>query len=150
MMVPYTPDSRLCTRLQETEDQFACATKTRKMKMVEKGGTRLVHLLSNTDPGKNDRVCGRQECKCCRTRMRIKEMIKNKKEQGLCTKKDEKKWKSISNCRREGIVYRTDCITCLARQPQTERTYTGISSRSAYLRFREHAQAVEVEDTKYH
>ena len=50
LMVPYTPGSSLRTKMQEAEDSFARLLRTRKVRVVESGGQKLVHMLGRNDP----------------------------------------------------------------------------------------------------
>ena len=155
LLVPFTANSKLCTELQKKENLLAVATNTPKIRMVEKGGEKLVHSLSKTDPNQNERTCGRGNCQNCVGRMKVVNMLEEMKEQGKSSKEMKKKWKSNPNCRREGTVYRIDCVSCIRDQDcaqdsqnenktreinpvHTETTYIGETSRSSYERFCEH------------
>ena len=52
-------------------------------------------------------------------------MLEKMKEQGENTKSEIGKWKSNANCRREGILYHVDCLTCKEYENPKESTYTG-------------------------
>ena len=148
LTVNHTTGSNLCSLLQESEDKFSQLTNTRKVRIIEKGGTKLVHALSRKDSNQNDRICNRPECQNCKSRMIIKQMITSQKEMGVNTSQLEKKWKSVANCRRENVVYQIDCLTCLQQPNPTTSTYTGESGRSPYQRMREHFTDLKYGDTK--
>ena len=160
LLVPHTPGSKLCTKLQEVENQIALATNSPKIRMVEKGCNKLVHILERTDPDQNEIYCGRSECQSCLGRQCVQEMLKYMKSRGQPTKDATKKWASVANCRREGIIYRVDCLPCLKGENETgekscaqemtretECTYVGESSISAYERMQEHKRALDKGDT---
>ena len=76
LTVPHTQDSKLSRQIQEAKDQISRATMTKRTRVIEKGGTKLVNLLTRTDPGQKERFCGRDECKNCESRMRISDTRK--------------------------------------------------------------------------
>ena len=91
LQVPNTKNSELCKRIQAAEDQLSMATRTKKIRIIERGGQRLIHALSRTDPGQNDRTCQRNNCKNCQGRLQIKEMIQQQKDQGHNTNNTKEK-----------------------------------------------------------
>ena len=66
MFVPYTRHSELALRLRDNEEKMEHLTGYR-IKIVEKGGTKLVDLLdkSNSWAGQD---CGREGCLMCKSR----------------------------------------------------------------------------------
>ena len=94
----------------------------KRIKMVERGGTTLKDILSRTNPW-SDEGCERQDCLPCRG------------ERGRG-----------GNCQRENVVYRITCQECGMRQVKAE--YTGETSRTAYLRGREHWEGLESQKEK--
>ena len=118
-----------------------------KLKIVEKGGTKLVDMLHKSNP-RAGQDCGRKGCLLCET------------------KKYENK-KNGQDCRKRNCVYKTYCITCSERQDKEledalksngtniskkemdkEKAkikrfiYIGETNRSAYERGVEHQQDV--------
>ena len=53
--------SLLCKLMQTAEDDFSRATKTREIRVLEKGGQKLVDILPRTDPEQSNRFCRIQE-----------------------------------------------------------------------------------------
>ena len=97
MFVPFTRHSELAKRLKENEERMEKMTGYR-MKIVEKGGTKLVDILHKSNPWAGE-DCGRKNCLLCTT----------KKEEGKTNSQD---------CRRRNCVYETKCLTCWKRQDQ--------------------------------
>ena len=100
------------------------------------------------DPDQSNRYCSRKDCQSCTGRLNVKDMLDNMEDNGLNTKKECKQWKAVLNLKREGIIYITDCTTCLQGTKLVDSTYTGESSWSGYKRMREHHQSLESGDTK--
>ena len=136
MFVPYTPGSILAKKLRENEENLAKITQT-KVKIVERTGTQLQHLLTRSNPWKGI-DCTRKNCLLCFT--------KNKTEKNM-----------RQDCHQRNIVYETRCMTC--QEQETERIqeqeisdndkkeeitriklfkYIGETSRSSYERGWEH------------
>ena len=67
-----------------------------KLKIVEKGRTKLVDILHKANPWAGE-DCRRSRCMLCRT------------------KKEEDK-KNTQDCRKRNCVYETSCMTCTERQ----------------------------------
>ena len=116
-----------------------------KIKIVEKGGTKLVDILHKPNPWAGQ-DCGREGCLLCKSR----------KEEGRKDKQD---------CRKRNLVYKTTCQTCKERKEAEiddkykdedkkkieERkrnmkmyVYIGETNRSAYERGREHHNDIAV------
>ena len=90
------------------------------MKVVERAGKRVNSLL----PGlKEEQDCKRDNC-----------MIHVSGGNGDCNK--------------EGIVYKGQCMSCQQKDPSIESVYYGESSRSAYVRGKQHLAAIK--DPKKH
>ena len=66
MFVPYTKHSELATRLREGEEKMEKMTGY-KLKIVEKGGTKLVDILHKANPWAGE-DCKRDSCMLCRTK----------------------------------------------------------------------------------
>ena len=120
LFVPNTPNGLLAKMIQEEDDNFRKGTKMKRMKVVESRGTTVLSLLSCTNPWAKD-GCEREDCFPCM----------GEKGRG-------------GNCQQENVVYRISCLECGARQVKAE--YTGESSRTAYLRGREHLEGLESQD----
>jgi hypothetical protein len=95
MFVPYTKHSELATRLREGEEKMENMTGY-KLKIVEKGGTKLVDILHKANPWAGE-DCKRDRCMLCRT-------------------KNEEDRKNTKVCRKRNCVYKTSCMTCTDRQ----------------------------------
>ena len=122
LFVPHTPNGTLARLLQEEDDRFRRGTTIKKIKMVERGGITVKDILSKTNPW-SDEGCERSDCLPCRG------------ERG-----------KGGNCQKENVVYRITCQECGTRQVKAE--YTGETSRTAYLRGREHWDGLEKEKEK--
>ena len=96
-----------------------------KVKVQENAGTRLQHILSNTDPwsGAN---CGREDCITCN--------------QG---------GENLPNCTKRNLLYESVCTDCNQGESRTEdimdrraepSIYVGETSRSIFERAKEHCQ----------
>ena len=94
----------------------------KKIKMVERGGVTAKDILTKTNPW-SEEGCERSDCLPCRG------------ERG-----------KGGNCQKENVVYRVTCQECAIRQVKAE--YTGETSRTAYLRGREHWDGLEKEQEK--
>ena len=95
MFVPYTKHSELATRLRHNEEKMETMTGYR-IKIVEKGGTKLVDILTKANPWAGE-DCRRGKCLLCKT----------KREEGKTNSQD---------CRKRNCVYETSCLTCTERQ----------------------------------
>ena len=150
MFVPYTKHSELAARLRENEEKMEQLTGYR-MKIVEKGGTKLVDVLHKSNPWAGEN-CGRERCMLCRT-------------------KEETGKNNSQDCRKRNVVYETSCLTCTEKQDQeTEEKYSkegkkrieeekrktkryiyiGESNRSVYERGIEHQNDIPACKTSSH
>ena len=120
MFLPHTKGGELARSMQVVEDAFARMHKIGRVKMVERGGRKLKDMLTVKDPWTSG-PCGREGCLVC--------------VEGEGQGKDKDKPKPGS-CRREGVVYTLSCRGCRSRG--VEAVYYGKSSRTAYIRGREH------------
>ena len=68
LFVPYTNGSVLAKRLREAEENLLHSTGY-KLKIVEKGGSKLEDLLHKSDPCQGQ-DCERQDCLLCSTKLR--------------------------------------------------------------------------------
>ena len=113
IFVPHTPGSELAKLLQEADDSFTKGKGIGRMKIVERGGTKLKDILCRNNPWSTE-GCGRgEECFPCKSQ----------------PGRDGK-------CQKEGIVYKITCEECKMRGICAE--YVGESSRTGYLRGGEH------------
>ena len=95
MFVPYTRHSELATRLRESEETM-CGMTGYKLKIVEKGGTKLVDILHKANPWAGQH-CERAKCM-------------------LCTTKQQEAKQNSQDCKKRNCVYETSCLTCKERQ----------------------------------
>ena len=86
IFVPCTPGGALQRLLQNEEDRFTEKTRLKRIRIVERGGTKLTDLLITSDPWEKER-CERTNCLPC---------------QGS-------EDKPRINCQKENITY---CIRC--------------------------------------
>ena len=94
MFVPYTKHSELAIRLRENEERMESLTGY-KIKIVEKGGTKLVDMLHKANPWAGS-DCKRPGCLLCTSR----------KEEGRRDRQD---------CKKRNLVSETSCRTCTER-----------------------------------
>ena len=136
MFVPYTTNGTLAKLLRQNEEKLEELTGT-KLKIVERSGTKLVDILTKSNPWQGQ-DCSRKNCLLCHTKMR--------------TDKN-----TSQDCSKRNIVYETTCVTCERQEIEAienseldEKTkndkkrnislfkYIGESSRSSYERGWEH------------
>ena len=150
MFVPFTRHSELATRLRENEEQMEKMTGYR-MKIVERGGTKLVDILHKANPWAGE-DCDRKGCLLCTT----------KRMEGKTNTQD---------CRKRNCVYETTCLTCKERADKRieERMvgmdnkrideekkkvksyiYIGETNRSVYERGLEHVRDIAACKTSSH
>ena len=123
LFVPQTPLGELARRIREDLQRMENLTKFR-LKVVERAGTSLQNLLSQTSIWRGI-PCGREECVPC------------------CQGGEE-----IPPCTRTSVVYENICVTCNPEAtrrgdmetPATDQPslYVGESSRSLQERIKEH------------
>ena len=115
-------DGLLAKLLQEVEDRLARTTGYR-IRMVELSGSKLCHLLPNTNPW-SGQDCGREKCVTCG--------------QG---------GERLIECKRRNILYESECTVCNPVDAMKEKeadlgkrqgVYVGESSRSIHERALEH------------
>ena len=147
LFIPHTNNSELAKALREKETKMEDITGN-KVKIVERGGKKLIDILSNKDPWRGQN-CGRENCLLCATKI-----LTGKNLQQECTKRN--------------IIYEIKCITCeeaeIARIVETHEgdkekiksmkekitvaKYIGETSRSAYERGLEHLDNLASLSTK--
>ena len=65
LFVPHTPGGKLMKLLQSKEDQLCSLMGLRKkVQFVERSGTKIIDILSESDPWKGA-ACGRDHCLVC-------------------------------------------------------------------------------------
>ena len=97
LFVPYTPGGELAKRMREAEAKLETLTGY-KLKVVERAGTKLVDILTKSDPWQGA-DCGREDCLLCLTK--------------AATGKNK-----TQDCTRRNLVYETWCINCLERDEE--------------------------------
>lgn len=130
LFCPPTPEGKLAKQLRKVAKETGDKM-LMKIKVVERAGTSMKTLL----PGLKETECG------------------NSKEQCFIHKNGGK-----GNCRIEGVVYKSECITCMhkgpssippekagqiKKQPGVTSVYIGESSRSGYQRGQDHQKALK-------
>ena len=122
MFIDQTMGGLLAKLLQEVEDRLARTTGYR-IRMVELSGSKLCHLLPNTNPW-SGQDCGREKCVTCG--------------QG---------GERLIECKRRNILYESECTVCNPVDDTKEKeadmgkrqgVYVGESSRSIHERAFEH------------
>jgi hypothetical protein len=150
MFVPFTKHSELATRLRDNEERMEQMTGY-KLKIVERGGTKLVDILHKSNPWAGE-DCKRKNCLLCKTKR-----LEGKK--------------NGQDCRKRNSVYETACLTCRDRQDKEieERMegkdakkieeekkkakryiYVGETNRSVYERGIEHVNDIAACKTSSH
>ena len=110
LFVPQTPGGELSKRLQRAEEKISKLT-GEKIRMVERAGRTVKQLLHRSNHWSGG-VCGRDKCLPCLN------------------------GEGKQDCRDKNIVYDIICSNCEAKDQQT--VYTGMTSRTAYERGKEH------------
>ena len=135
LMVPFTAGSALQKMIQREEDTYSKTVKANRVRVVERGGDMLSHLLCRNDPWAARRFCYDKSCVTCKSRLWLQEQTKA----ALKAKEklpDELEKTTVSQCRREGINYTIQCLTCIPLGLKT--LYRGEGARSARQRQGEH------------
>ena len=65
LLVPYSVGSTLMKRMQEAEDRLATVLGGGRVRMIEKGGDVLSHLLTRNDPWASRQTCTDTSCETC-------------------------------------------------------------------------------------
>ena len=137
LLVPYTMGSGLQKTVQASEDKFSTMTGGYRIRVVEKGGEKLAHLLCRNDPWAAQRVCPDKECVTCLSKVWLREQKKAARKSGQ--KLPEVLLKSTSNqCRRESLTYTLQCLDCAILGRGS--FYQGESSQSARQRQGKHSR----------
>ena len=100
----------------------------------------MSHLLCRNDPWASRRFCYDKSCVTCRSRSWLQEQTKaaKKAKEKL---PDELEKTTVNQCRREGINYTIQCLTCIPLGLKT--LYRGEGARSARQRQGEHFRDLE-------
>ena len=114
VFVPCTKGEKIHEAIQEVEDDHIKKTNKKRIRVVERGGTKLKDLLCQTDPWANMK-CEREDCFPCAS--------KDEKSHGV-------------NCMKENITYTIKCKKCKEKEIVAE--YWGESARNGYKRGSEH------------
>ena len=140
LKVPFTVGSMLRDRVQKVENEYADLLGCRRIRVVEGGGDKIIHLLGRNNPWAAQQMCSDQSCKTCRSRTWIREQEKvARKEKTRPPKIMVKPGSSL--CRREGANYTLQCLDCL--QAGVDSRYQGETSRSSRQRHQEHVSGLE-------
>ena len=117
LFVPHTPGGALSKALQKAEDTFAKLHNIARVRVVERGGAKLMDLMGRKDPWSPTNCC-REDCMTCKSK--------------------DKKEGSPMTCQKESVCYMLSCDRCKAKGCKAE--YCGESARTTYLRGLEHSQ----------
>ena len=118
LFLPPTPGSMLLKELRKREEELN-GKNSEKIKIVEKGGTKIKDILINKNPFKPEK-CGENWCPLC-----------NGKYGNFKTR-----------CNTNNLGYRWVCKTCKKNDDKT-KVYEGETSRSIRIRSQEHIKAFE-------
>ena len=116
LFVARTKNGELADLLRKKEEEINKFSK-QKVKIIERNGKRIEHILCKSDPWK-DELCSRHDCFMCKTAE-----------------------KEVGHCRKQNITYKITCKLCKSKGSKVE--YWGESSRAGYLRGREHYRDLE-------
>ena len=78
--IPYNPDSKLKTLLQNADDQLSLAFRKPKVRFVERGGNPITRDTGRPNPWSQETYCARKDCRVCQGRSIIEA---EKEEQAL-------------------------------------------------------------------
>ena len=140
LLVPYTVGSQLKDKVQKSEDEFVALLGGGRVRIIEKGGDVLAHLLTRSDPWATTRTCGDEKCEPCKSRMWLQEQQKIAKKGGPALPKILVQ-KTSTHCRREGVNYCLQCLECASQGVRA--VYWGESGLSARQRHGTHRSEVE-------
>ena len=136
LLVPFTMDSVLQKSVQAAEDSYLEVVGGDRVRVVEKGGDQLIHLLGRNDPWASRRSCNDPRCATCDSRRLLGEMTKEARKQGAAPLPEALITSTSPQCRREGVNYSAQCLLCIDKGRSS--TYKGMSNRSARQRHAEH------------
>ena len=128
-------NSALQKAVQHADDQFTGLTGSRRIRVIESGGSKLIHLLGKNDPWSNKRVCKDPTCPPCDTRVWLQDQEKEARRSKVKLPEVLVR-KTSTQCRREGANCTLQCLLCV---PLGRRSlYKGESSHSARERQYQH------------
>merc|ERR1711954_106890 len=119
LFVPLTDKSKLKKTIQDMEDNVVKYSTVGRIKVVERAGASLAHLICNMTPWKT-LECGRQGCKPCTSKP--------------------------SSCKERNLTYEAECIQCKVEGKVA--IYHGETHRTLWDRTREHEDALMKSDSK--
>ena len=136
MFVQHTPHSQLLQQMRMMESKITAVTGDR-VKLVERSGTKLRHLLVSSDPWKN-RKCGDKMCLICSNPLN-----------------------TSFTCRKRNVTYKTYCLKCASDAGMDSKTisknvsenvkfYFGETFRDANTRGKEHLSDYKAESEDSH
>ena len=138
LLVPYSLCSVLRDNIQRKDKEFVALMGGGKaVRVVEKGGDKLINTLGRNDPWAGDRSCPDEDCTPCASRRWVREQRKLAKNRGEALP-DNLITTSSNQCRREGCNYTLQCLGCL--ELGNKALYRGESARSCRQRQKEHSQ----------
>ena len=120
LFVPHTPKGELAKMIQSAEDVFSKLHNIPRIKVVERGGCKLLDQLGSKDPWAPS-SCGETSCL-------------------ICNSKNRKKG-TPSLCRVDSVCYQISCDNCA--ESGVAAQYVGESSRTGFLRGEEHFKGHE-------
>ena len=138
--MPYTVGSSLKQAVQIAEDSLQETLGGDRVRTVEKGGEILSNILGRADPWASQRTCGDNSCWTCESGVWITTKVKESRKSGTPLPKDLVLPRS-RNCRREGLTYSIQCMTCMSLGKKT--LYQGESASSARQRHHQHHKDLE-------
>ena len=112
LKVPFTIGSTLKNRIQKTDDEYSMVLSCKRIRVIECGGDKLVHVLGKSNPWAARQVCDDTGCKTCSSRTWIKEYVKAARKEKVKVPKFLARPGSTM-CRREGANYSLQCLECL-------------------------------------
>ena len=119
MFIDATPGDKLVKLMKEVEEKFRIADDQR-IKIVSKGGTKLVNLFERKNPFLEN--CKDGDCPPCDNQ--------------------DKKNDKLSMCKVNNVCYEVKCTTCEVEGKL--RCYTGETSRNLHVRSKEHIKDMEL------
>ena len=145
LLVPFTIGSRLKDKVQEADRKFVELLGGGHVRVVEKGGTLLAHILCRPDPWATGRSCDDSTCNTCWSKRWLQEQKKVCKQEGTELPKVLLQ-KTANHCTKEGVNYSLQCLHCALEGVAS--IYWGESGLSARQRHKNHFDQVEKGDVR--